>query len=188
MAPPHKWVSNEDCKFAVRAQVLVLDEATANVDVETDALIQATVRKQFAGCTLIAIAHRLHTVIDADTILVMDHGNAAEYGHPGTLLSNPDGVLSGEHPCRPLRCPRMHHMELVAMCHARHELHGWLRPGHSITSRCTLPDGVSAQNWADNSNRVSLHAPLCIPAAEREDPVSRGQVQGLLLPRGKDEG
>ena len=72
-----------------------MDEATANVDVETDALIQATVRKEFADCTLIAIAHRLHTVIDADTVLVMEAGNAAEFGHPATLLANKDGVLSG---------------------------------------------------------------------------------------------
>ena len=77
------------------APVLVLDEATANVDVETDALIQATVRKEFEGCTLIAIAHRLHTVIDADTVLVMDKGVAAEYGHPAELLAKPDGVFSG---------------------------------------------------------------------------------------------
>ena len=76
-------------------QVLVLDEATANVDVETDALIQTTVRKEFADCTLIAIAHRLHTVIDADAVLVMDKGQAAEYGHPAKLLDNPDGVFSG---------------------------------------------------------------------------------------------
>ena len=74
----------------------MLDEATANVDVETDALIQATVRKEFADCTLIAIAHRLHTVIDADTVLVMEKGRAMEYGRPADLLANTDGILTSK--------------------------------------------------------------------------------------------
>ena len=76
------------------AQILVMDEATANVDVETDALIQKTVREEFAGCTLIAIAHRLHTIIDADYVIVMDRGAAAEAGRPADLLANTGGVFS----------------------------------------------------------------------------------------------
>ena len=79
-------------------QILVLDEATAFVDVETDALIQKTIRTEFKECTLIAIAHRLHTVIDGDTILVMDKGQAAEYGRPRDLLADPHSALTSESP------------------------------------------------------------------------------------------
>ncbi|CAL8468910.1 g8451 [Coccomyxa elongata] len=76
------------------SKILVMDEATANVDVETDALIQKTVREEFESCTLIAIAHRLHTIIDADQVVVMDRGTAAESGRPADLLANPEGVFS----------------------------------------------------------------------------------------------
>ena len=61
------------------------------------------VRDEFVDCTLISIAHRLHTVIDADAVLVMDRGRAAEYGPPAQLLANPDGVFSGAHCTSP--CP-----------------------------------------------------------------------------------
>lgn len=58
---------------------------------------RAQVRDEFVDCTLITIAHRLHTVVDADAVLVMDRGRAAEYGSPAELLANPDGVFSGAH-------------------------------------------------------------------------------------------
>ena len=53
---------------------MVLDEATANIDLETDNLIQTKLKELFGGCTVLIIAHRLATIIDADRILVMQQG------------------------------------------------------------------------------------------------------------------
>ncbi|XP_046428414.1 ATP-binding cassette sub-family C member 4-like [Neodiprion fabricii] len=75
-------------------RLLVLDEATANVDRSTDALIQTTIRKRFANCTVLTIAHRLNTIMDSDRVLVMAGGNIMEFGHPHLLLQNPDGHFS----------------------------------------------------------------------------------------------
>ncbi|XP_018045492.1 PREDICTED: probable multidrug resistance-associated protein lethal(2)03659 [Atta colombica] len=73
--------------------ILVLDEATANVDPRTDELIQTTIRKKFEKCTVLTIAHRLNTVMDSDRILVMDAGNAVEFDHPHMLLQKESGYL-----------------------------------------------------------------------------------------------
>ncbi|KOB52205.1 ATP-binding cassette transporter, partial [Operophtera brumata] len=62
---------------------------------ETDALIQTTIRNKFADCTVLTIAHRLHTVMDSDKVLVMDAGTMVEYDHPHILLQRPDGMLRG---------------------------------------------------------------------------------------------
>ncbi|XP_037273101.2 ATP-binding cassette sub-family C member 3-like [Rhipicephalus microplus] len=69
-------------------KILVLDEATSQMDGDTDHLIQATLRDAFAECTVIAIAHRIHTVLDYDKILVMSEGTVLEYGPVKTLLSD----------------------------------------------------------------------------------------------------
>nr|XP_012230327.1 PREDICTED: probable multidrug resistance-associated protein lethal(2)03659 isoform X1 [Linepithema humile]XP_012230329.1 PREDICTED: probable multidrug resistance-associated protein lethal(2)03659 isoform X1 [Linepithema humile]XP_012230330.1 PREDICTED: probable multidrug resistance-associated protein lethal(2)03659 isoform X1 [Linepithema humile] len=73
--------------------ILVLDEATANVDPRTDELIQTTIRRKFEKCTVLTIAHRLNTVMDSDRILVMDAGSAVEFDHPHVLLQKESGYL-----------------------------------------------------------------------------------------------
>jgi ABC-type multidrug transport system fused ATPase/permease subunit len=76
------------------SKLLVMDECTANVDVETDALLQSMVRQTFAHCTIFTIAHRLATVIDYDRIAVLDNGRLVEFGQPAELLSDPTGQLT----------------------------------------------------------------------------------------------
>lgn len=62
------------------------DEATSNVDNATDGLIQTTIRSAFADCTVLTIAHRLHTIIDSDRILLLDGGQLSEFDSPANLL------------------------------------------------------------------------------------------------------
>ncbi|XP_060518772.1 probable multidrug resistance-associated protein lethal(2)03659 isoform X2 [Cylas formicarius] len=69
-------------------KILVLDEATANVDPNTDGLIQSTIRKKFSECTVLTIAHRLNTIMDSEKVLVLDAGEVVEYGQPYKLLMN----------------------------------------------------------------------------------------------------
>lgn len=75
------------------SKILILDEATANVDTATDTLIQAVIRECFAHCTVITIAHRLETVIDSDKLLVLDAGRVIEYGTVDELAKREGGVF-----------------------------------------------------------------------------------------------
>lgn len=63
-----------------------MDEATASIDFETDSLVQTTIRKEFSDCTILTIAHRLHSVIDSDRVLVLDSGRIAEFETPQRLI------------------------------------------------------------------------------------------------------
>lgn len=70
-----------------------MDEAAASVDMETDQLIQRTIREQFADCTVLTIAHRLHSVVDSDRLMVLDAGRISEFDNPQTLLSLKNSVF-----------------------------------------------------------------------------------------------
>ncbi|XP_075236316.1 ATP-binding cassette sub-family C member 4-like isoform X2 [Lycorma delicatula] len=74
-------------------KILLMDEATANVDPQTDALIQRTIQNKFSDCTVLTIAHRLNTIMDSDKVLVMEAGEAVEFDHPHTLLQNENGYF-----------------------------------------------------------------------------------------------
>ncbi|XP_074741570.1 multidrug resistance-associated protein 1 isoform X2 [Strix uralensis] len=69
-----------------KSKILVLDEATAAVDLETDKLIQSTIKSQFEECTVLTIAHRLNTIMDYTRVLVLDRGEVVECGSPDHLL------------------------------------------------------------------------------------------------------
>lgn len=74
-------------------KILVMDEATASCDGETDALIQETIREKFVDSTVLTIAHRLHTIVDSNKILVMNFGRVAEFDTPQNLLNIDDGIF-----------------------------------------------------------------------------------------------
>ncbi|KAJ1870565.1 ABC transporter C member 13 [Coemansia sp. RSA 990] len=104
----NKWVEADGRNFSLgqrqllclcrallwRRGILILDEATANVDSETDELMQNIIRKEFADCTVITIAHRLNTIMDSDRVLVMDQGQIVEFDKPDVLLSQKNSRFS----------------------------------------------------------------------------------------------
>ncbi|XP_057885672.1 ATP-binding cassette sub-family C member 2 [Melospiza georgiana] len=76
-----------------KAKILILDEATAAVDLETDHLIQTTIRSAFADCTVLTIAHRLHTIMDSNRVMVLHAGQIVEFDSPEELLMK-EGTFS----------------------------------------------------------------------------------------------
>ncbi|KAJ2580902.1 Transporter of the ATP-binding cassette (ABC) [Coemansia sp. RSA 1836] len=77
------------CRLLMRkSKVLVLDEATADVDLETDRKMQELIRSEFSNCTVLTIAHRLDTIMNSDRIIVMEKGEIAEIGPPQELIAS----------------------------------------------------------------------------------------------------
>lgn len=74
------------------SKILILDEATAAVDMETDYMIQQTIREYLKNKTILTIAHRIETILDSDRILIIDDGQVKEEGTPKELIER--GLLS----------------------------------------------------------------------------------------------
>ena len=76
-----------------KTKILLLDEATASIDLETDDKIQATIRSVFADSTILTIAHRINTIMDSDKVVVMSDGVVEELNTPENLLSNENSLF-----------------------------------------------------------------------------------------------
>jgi len=75
------------------SKLLLLDEATAAVDLETDDVVQKTIREQFSSCTVLTIAHRLNTIMDSDRVMVLDKGKVMEFDSPSALLKDQNSMF-----------------------------------------------------------------------------------------------
>ena len=78
----------------LKTKILLLDEATANVDAHTDALIQDTLQHEFNDCTVLCIAHRINTVMHCDRVAVLRSGRVAEFASPKELISNKESLFA----------------------------------------------------------------------------------------------
>ncbi|KAJ6642102.1 ATP-binding cassette subfamily C member 4 [Pseudolycoriella hygida] len=78
-----------------KSKILIADEATGNVSLSADKIIQQKIREKFVDCTVLTIAHRLNTIIDSDRIIVMGNGEIVEFGSPSELLQSKSGTFYG---------------------------------------------------------------------------------------------
>ena len=76
-----------------KSKILIMDEATAAVDLETDDLIQNTISTEFHDCTIFTIAHRLSTIMEYDKIMVLEDGKIAEFDNVSNLMSSTNGIF-----------------------------------------------------------------------------------------------
>ncbi|XP_078621126.1 ATP-binding cassette sub-family C member 8-like [Branchiostoma floridae x Branchiostoma japonicum] len=80
--------------FVRKSRILIMDEATASVDMETDAILQEVIKVAFGDRTVITVAHRIATILNSDRILVLDQGKLVENDSPDNLLKKPDGLFT----------------------------------------------------------------------------------------------
>eukprot|EP00828_Plagiopyla_frontata_P048252 TRINITY_DN9189_c0_g1_i2.p2 TRINITY_DN9189_c0_g1~~TRINITY_DN9189_c0_g1_i2.p2 ORF type:complete len:131 (+),score=17.01 TRINITY_DN9189_c0_g1_i2:148-540(+) len=76
-----------------KSKIIFIDEATANIDIKTEAVIQSALETVFKDCTVVTIAHRMNTIMSSDRILVMDNAQVIEDGKPAVLLQKQESFL-----------------------------------------------------------------------------------------------
>lgn len=83
------------CRAILRKnKIVILDEATANIDVVTEQKIQKLIKEEFTESSVITIAHRLNTIIKSDKVLVLSHGELVEYDSPKNLMNDPESEFA----------------------------------------------------------------------------------------------
>ncbi|ORZ34124.1 hypothetical protein BCR44DRAFT_1182980 [Catenaria anguillulae PL171] len=144
-----------------KSKVLVLDEISASIDVATDKLVQATIRSEFADCTVLTVAHRIATILDSDLVLVLERGKVAEFGSPSELLADKGGVfysLAVE-------------SKLVGRLEGEHEA-----IGQSVSSMSTLlncGDNVEDEALESSVESKAKQADKLVPASPTSPTLSR---------------
>ena len=76
-----------------KTKIVCLDEATANIDINTEHVIQQLIHDELRDCTVITVAHRLNTIIQSDRVLVLSYGEVAEFDKPQDLLKNSNSIF-----------------------------------------------------------------------------------------------
>ncbi|XP_033761065.1 multidrug resistance-associated protein 4-like isoform X1 [Pecten maximus] len=171
-------------------RVLMIDEATANVDPRTDELIQKTIRDKFRHCTVLTIAHRLNTIMDSDRVLVLDEGNIVEFNQPYLLLQNEDGYFyrmvqqtgksEADHLLEVAR--DCYHADISSIIPRLSSVHDDERKSNKLGSNVKLDDSVfdadaskiSFADESDDENKEEVqmnHVDVSVPENAEDDTV-----------------
>ncbi|KAG9290281.1 hypothetical protein G9A89_022257 [Geosiphon pyriformis] len=148
-----------------QSKIIIMDEATASIDPETDNKIQETIRTEFQYATVLCVSHRFRTVIDSDRILVLNNGEIVEFDTPYNLISNPDGLFRH-------------------LCETTGELGNLLNLA-SLSHREDF--GVQEQELIDYENSETPHHQLMLDQGQQGEGLTENQEEGGdMVTKGKE--